>query len=68
MLKALGLFAVFALTSAMPPQLRAPILHTVQPLAADECCRVCHKGKACGNSCISREKSCHQPPGCACDE
>ncbi len=31
------------------------------------CCKVCRKGKACGNSCISRDKACHQPPGCACD-
>jgi len=23
--------------------------------------------KACGNSCISRSYTCHQPPGCACD-
>ena len=33
----------------------------------DPCCKHCHKGKACGNSCISRDKECHQPPGCACD-
>jgi hypothetical protein len=31
------------------------------------CCKVCSKGKACGNSCISQDKVCHQPPGCACD-
>jgi hypothetical protein len=31
------------------------------------CCKMCTKGKACGNSCISRDKICHQPPGCACD-
>jgi len=31
------------------------------------CCRVCNVGKACGNSCIERSKTCHQPPGCACD-
>jgi hypothetical protein len=35
-----------------------------EPMA---CCKVCKKGKACGNSCIAREKNCHQPPGCACD-
>ena len=32
-----------------------------------ECCKVCTKGKACGDSCIARDKDCHQPPGCACD-
>lgn len=31
------------------------------------CCKVCQKGKACGNSCISRAKACHKPKGCACD-
>lgn len=30
------------------------------------CCRVCSAGKACGNSCISRSKTCHQGVGCAC--
>ena len=31
------------------------------------CCKICRKGKACGNSCIARHLNCHQPPGCACD-
>ena len=31
------------------------------------CCKICRKGKACGNSCISRAKTCHKPRGCACD-
>ena len=34
---------------------------------SQSCCRICTKGKACGNSCISRRYTCHQPPGCACD-
>ncbi len=34
---------------------------------AQRCCKVCKKGKACGNSCINRSYTCHQPPGCACD-
>jgi hypothetical protein len=25
------------------------------------------KGKACGDTCISRDKVCHVGPGCACD-
>ncbi|WFF42868.1 hypothetical protein EVC62_15950 [Salinicola endophyticus] len=36
-------------------------------LLAQGCCKVCRKGKACGNSCISRNYTCHRPPGCACD-
>lgn len=30
------------------------------------CCKVCSAGKACGNACISRQKTCRRPPGCAC--
>jgi len=33
--------------------------------AALSCCRVCSVGKACGNTCISRDKACHVGPGCA---
>jgi hypothetical protein len=31
------------------------------------CCKVCSKGKACGDSCIARSKTCHVGVGCACD-
>jgi hypothetical protein len=31
------------------------------------CCKMCEDGKACGNACISRSKSCHKGSGCACD-
>lgn len=32
-----------------------------------ECCKVCSKGKACGDSCISRSYTCRKAKGCACD-
>jgi hypothetical protein len=32
-----------------------------------ECCKICKKGKACGDTCISRDYECHKPRGCACD-
>lgn len=38
-----------------------------EAIQAQTCCKICRKGKACGNSCIARWKTCHQPPGCACD-
>lgn len=38
-----------------------------EPSPSQGCCKICLKGKACGNSCISRSYTCHQPPGCACD-
>ena len=34
---------------------------------AQSCCKICRKGKACGNSCISRSYTCRKPPGCACN-
>ena len=32
-----------------------------------QCCKVCSRGKACGNSCISRSYNCRNGSGCACD-
>lgn len=31
------------------------------------CCKVCDIGKACGDTCISRDYDCHVGPGCACN-
>ena len=31
------------------------------------CCRTCTTGKACGDSCISRDKTCQVGAGCACN-
>ncbi|WP_323019869.1 hypothetical protein [Pararhodobacter sp.] len=65
-----GLLVAGAATAETPPPaggLWQQILSQVpHPLPAS-CCRVCHQGYACGNSCISRNRRCHQPPGCACD-
>ena len=36
-------------------------------IARDRCCKVCVKGKACGNTCIKAEYQCHKGRGCACD-
>ena len=33
---------------------------------ARECCKVCKKGKPCGDTCIEKDDECHVPPGCAC--
>lgn len=32
-----------------------------------KCCKVCKKGKACGDSCIAKSKTCTKDPGCACN-
>lgn len=34
--------------------------------ARESCCRVCRKGKPCGDSCIARGEVCRRPVGCAC--
>jgi endonuclease YncB( thermonuclease family) len=35
--------------------------------SAGACCRICSSSKACGDACISKTKTCHKSPGCACD-
>ncbi len=45
----------------------APTATPLPAAPARSCCRVCTTGKACGNSCINRNYTCRQPPGCACD-
>jgi hypothetical protein len=32
-----------------------------------QCCRICRKSKACGDTCIAFDRVCHVGPGCACD-
>jgi len=44
-----------------------PTPTTSNAAPAQACCKICTTGKACGNGCISRAYTCHQPPGCACD-
>jgi len=34
---------------------------------AKYCCKTCRKGKACGDSCISKTKACYKAEGCACN-
>jgi hypothetical protein len=31
------------------------------------CCRVCKEGKACGDSCIAKNRTCTKGSGCACN-
>jgi beta-lactamase superfamily II metal-dependent hydrolase len=40
---------------------------TPVPVTSPACCKICTRGKACGNSCINRAYQCRQPAGCACD-
>lgn len=62
MLKRLVAVAAVGVSLGFGVALLAP-----QPALADSCCKHCHKGKACGNSCIPKSEECHLPKGCACD-
>jgi hypothetical protein len=42
-------------------------IYNPTPTPQRYCCKYCTKGKACGDSCISRSYTCHKGPGCACD-
>lgn len=54
-----------------PPRSSRPSVTTPEVesncLPRSRCCRVCSKGKACGNSCINRQLNCHKGRGCACN-
>ena len=34
---------------------------------SNKCCRICKKGKACGDSCINKNFNCNKVKGCACN-
>jgi hypothetical protein len=62
------LFVASPLTELRAEQERT-LLDSLPVLTADtpkQCCRVCRKGQACGNGCISQERQCTKEPGCAC--
>lgn len=42
---------------------RAESLKSTEP---STCCKMCLKGKPCGDSCIARDRQCSKPAGCAC--
>ena len=57
----------FATTPDLAPDSSKEAAAYTVDLAPRECCKICKARKACGDSCISRDKECHKPPGCACD-
>lgn len=59
-----SLFAAIALAGLVPVGAASPLCGTAY---AQACCKVCTKGKACGDTCIARDKNCTKGPGCACD-
>ena len=63
-LSAFVIFAALGFATA-PGSALAPTY--VDAEVVKQCCKVCREGKACGDSCIARDRDCHKPPGCACD-
>lgn len=53
------------LTDEAPEAEEAPCEAEPRLLLA-ACCKVCSKGKPCGDSCIAKDKRCTKGPGCAC--
>ena len=49
---------------------QAPLMTKPLPMstaeAPQQCCRMCKKGKPCGDGCISAAKQCKKEQGCAC--
>lgn len=70
MVEALGddimkaLLAALALSATTLTPAAGPICGTA---FAEGCCKTCKAGKACGDSCIARDKACKKGKGCACD-
>ncbi|HEX8379616.1 MAG TPA: hypothetical protein VF619_03580 [Allosphingosinicella sp.] len=56
-----------AATLALGPASLSPCLIGIAAAQGLACCKICKAGKACGDSCIARDKPCHKGKGCACD-
>ena len=41
---------------------------TASCVPAEQCCKICSKGKACGDTCIRKDYTCHVGRGCACNQ
>jgi hypothetical protein len=61
-----ALFALAALLLAAGPASLSPCAVAAEGFARG-CCKTCSAGKACGDSCIARSKTCHKGKGCACN-
>jgi hypothetical protein len=60
------LLALASPVHAKPKKAKEPAAEQDTP-KEQACCRVCTKGCACGDSCISCGKTCHKGAGCACN-
>ena len=73
----LWLVAFASLLAALSTSVDASVVRAVEVPAKEcrvdpatgkrQCCKVCRKGKACGDSCIAASRNCRRGAGCACD-
>ena len=66
MMRPLAVLAAAA-SLALGPASLSPCLMGAAAAQGLYCCKVCSTGKACGNSCIARWKTCHKGKGSACN-
>jgi len=59
------LLTAFALSTTTLVGAAAPVC--AASYSGSECCRICKKGKACGDSCIAKDATCKKGKGCACN-
>lgn len=59
----------FAAEEVEPPPDPVPPFPPPPPecIPRERCCKICSKGKACGDACIARSNTCRVGPGCACN-
>ena len=66
MIKSIAIFLSAAMLTLVPLSI-STCAAGFQADAQRRCCKVCSRGKACGDSCIARHLNCHRGRGCACD-
>lgn len=66
-MKSIAIAVAFTLAFVGPTEIAPCASGAAFAQATASCCKVCSKGKACGDSCIARNKECHKSKGCACD-
>jgi hypothetical protein len=57
----------YPVSSASPLNTTTDSRQPTQTSSRRPCCKICRTGKACGDGCIARNKTCRKPPGCACN-
>ena len=63
-----GLWAEGDAEGSRPAMVAPPMEPTaVSCIPRSQCCKVCRKGQACGNSCIRASYTCRKGQGCACN-